>query len=90
MRPSEIIDLLTPKFGRNFAHEVIYYIYQSPHINRFMFDDYLEIFNRSKFINKEVLPLFPTEVPEDILRQLTHKYGSFNFSHNGMLVVLKK
>lgn len=90
MRPMEIYDLLVSKFDRKFAQEVVYYIFQSNHINRYFFKDYTDVIERSKFQKKDIHPLFPMEIPNMIQEALIKKYGDQDFSHNGMLALLHK
>jgi SAM-dependent methyltransferase len=91
MRPIEMYDyLINANHSRSFANKVIYYIYNSNHINRFMFEDYVDIINRTYFSKKSITPFFDSQIPNEIHQRLEKKYGIRNFSSNGMLVLLER
>ncbi|MFT3856688.1 MAG: class I SAM-dependent methyltransferase [Aquabacterium sp.] len=92
MRPTELYDHLLKATGdRRFAQEVVYYVYNSNHINRFFLEDFVEMIGRSPFKPVQVSPMFPMNVPAEIQSRLEAMYpGRKNFSHNGLLVVLER
>lgn len=91
MKPMEMYDyLINQKHSRSFANKVIYYIYNSNHINRFMFEDYINIVNRTYFSKKSITPFFESQIPDDIQKKLIGKFGAQNFTSNGMLILLER
>ncbi|MGQ0597781.1 MAG: class I SAM-dependent methyltransferase [Aquabacterium sp.] len=92
MRPTEMYDhLLRATDDREFAQEVVYYVYQSNHINRFFLDDFLDIVARSRFKPVQVSPMFPMPVPADVQARLSAMYpGRKDFSNDGLLLVLER
>lgn len=91
MRPMELYDHLCGKCDNETARKIIYFVYQSPHINRFLLDDYFEIVARSSFAIEQMSPVFEATVPADIQQRLERFYpGSRGFAHNGLLMVLQR
>ena len=91
LRPSELFDLLINKCDVDTAREIVYFVYSSPHINRFFQEDYLEIVSRSGFHVHQSTPVFDLQVPEQVQEQLQHRYpGRSNFGHSGLLLVLER
>lgn len=90
-RPAELLDLLSEKCDVETAREIVYFVYSSPHINRFFLDDYLEIVSRSGFGILQATPVFEMQVPESVQQQLEARYpGRRDFGHNGLLLVLEQ
>lgn len=92
MRPMEMYDyLLSVNCDKEFAREVVYYVYSSNHINRFFLDDFVEIVGRSDFKVVQATPVFPVPVPADVQAKLETLYaGRKNFSNDGLLLVLER
>lgn len=91
-RPMQMYDYLVSVNGdKNFARDVVYYVYSSNHINRFFLEDFLEIVGRSDFKIVEATPVFPVAVPAGVQAQLESQYaGRKDFSHDGLLLVLER
>ncbi|MGF1615048.1 MAG: methyltransferase domain-containing protein [Gammaproteobacteria bacterium] len=89
LRPMQLYDLLCSKTVSETAHEIVYFVYSSPHITRFFLEDYMDMVVRSPFQAVHMTPMFPVDVPELVQGQLSVRYpGRRNFSHNGLLLVL--
>lgn len=90
-RPMELFDLLCQKCDSDTAREIVYFVYSSPHVNRFFLDDYLEMVARSGFIVQQASPIFEIEVPGIVKQQLSVRYpGRSHFGHSGLLLVLER
>jgi SAM-dependent methyltransferase len=92
MRPMEMLDyMLGAGCDKEFAREVVYYVYSSNHINRFFLDDFIEIVRRSDFTVSQATPMFPVEVdPATQARLETLHPGRKNFSNDGLLLVMER
>ena len=91
MRPMELYDHLCGQCDKETARKIIYFVYKSPHINRFFLDDYFEIVERSSFEVEQMTPVFDAPTPSDIQQRLEHIYpGRTRFSHSGLLMVLRR
>lgn len=89
--PTAMMDLLLQKCDRKTAQEIVYFLYHSPHINRFFADDYLDMAKKSGFIIEQAKPIFEMAVPELVQKQLQAQYpGRTDFGHSGILLVLQK
>lgn len=90
-RPTELFDLLCQKCDVETAREIVYFVYSSPHINRFFLDDYLEIVARCGFKVQQASPIFEIDVPAAVNQQLMARYpGCKHFGHSGLLLVLER
>lgn len=90
MTRAELYSYLRNKHSKNFSDTLLYYFYNSPHINRYFFSDYVTLINKSLFSSIEIMPLFPTQIPSDVAERLERKYGMQDFTHNGMMLLLTK
>lgn len=73
---------------RGTAEQALYYIYDSPHINRLFTEDYIELV-RASGLKGRIQRTFPTPCPVDIKRRLQTLYpGKASFENNGLLFVL--
>ncbi len=86
----EMYEHLILKHSREFSCKVLYYVFNSNHINRYFFDDFKKIIEESNFSNISITPIFPKQIPDDVHNLLIQKYGTQNYTHNGMLLVLEK
>jgi SAM-dependent methyltransferase len=84
------------KFDKKFAEELTYLTYNSPQINRYFFEDYVEFIKQEKFNIKILKGMFEfpnnTEI-ERSLEELARKYavsGYQNFSDAGIVAFLEK
>ena len=86
----EALRVLTKRFDMHFAEEVLYYTYNSDHINRYFSEDYLMIFNESPFMSLKVENTFITPPSKQIQSALeSANPGYQHFSNNGVLAFLK-
>ncbi len=91
MRPPELFQHLASETDRDTAAEIVYYVYQSPHINRLFTEDYVAYCGQSAFEVERCDATFPTPPPPDVQTELEHRHpGRARFSNNGMLLVLRK
>ena len=73
------------------ATRIVYFVYNSSHINRFFVEDYLDFMNMSKFDVNDVTGYGFTAVPPEIQSRLESSYpGRNNFCNNGILAVLQR
>ena len=82
---------ISARFDREFAEEIIYYAYNSNHINRYFSEDYATVFARSKFnvSNFQLTFLRPPSTP--IQTALEARFPGYKqFSNNGILAVAQK
>lgn len=90
-RPAELLDYLCQKCDVETAREIVYFVYSSPHINRYFLDDYLEIVQRSGLGVIQATPVFEVQVPDIVQQQLQLRYpGRKDFGHNGLLLLLER
>lgn len=91
MRPMELYDHLCQKTDPATARKIVYFVFYSPHINRYFLEDYIEVIKRSSFLVEQVTPIFEQmRAPLETQQKLESLYpGRSRFSHSGMLLVLK-
>lgn len=85
----ELYDLLCRTCDRETAQEIVYFVYSSPHINRFFLEDYFNIVNRSPFAIEKMTPMFQMPIPDAVQKALAVRYPGKDFSCSGLLLVLK-
>ncbi|HEY9662067.1 MAG TPA: methyltransferase domain-containing protein, partial [Allocoleopsis sp.] len=91
MRPAELCRYLYQITDKETADLIVYYVYNSPQINRFFTEDYIEFFRQSNFLIKNADLTFNTIPPPDIQNTLERLYpGRTSFGNNGLLIVLEK
>ena len=93
MNRIELYDFLLSKFDKNFINKILYYVFNSSHINRYFLDDFIDLIHLSKFIKSDkniIHPIFPIVVPKDIETVLKNKYGNRDFSNQGLFLLLEK
>ena len=79
------------RFDTEFAEEVIYYTYNSDHINRYFSEDYQLAFDASPFEIEQYQLTFDNQIPAEIEAALRQKHpGYAHFSNNGIFALLKK
>jgi len=82
---------ISNRFDREFAEEIIYYTYNSNHINRYFSEDYLSVFQASSFDVIEHQITFPCNPNVIIQQALEQRYpGYAQFGNNGVLAVLQR
>ena len=90
-RPSQMLDYLRQHTDLATAREMVYYIYQSHHINRYFTEDYVAMVEQSNFEVEQIDATFPTQVPAETQALLeAHHPGRKLFANNGLLMVLKR
>lgn len=91
MSPPEMLRHLCTLTDRRTAVEIVYYIYQSPHINRLFPEDYSAFVADSPFRVERMGMLFPAPVTPDIQARLEKRWpGRSLFGANGMLMILRR
>ena len=76
---------LKQRFDSSFAEEVVYYTYNSPHINRYFTDDYCSFFTQSAFQIDSLLLTFVNHPAPNLQKALCERYPSYsNFANNGI------
>jgi len=79
------------RFDRDFAEEIIYYAYNSNHINRYFSEDYLSAFQVSSFAVVEHQITFPCNPSPSLQQALEQRYpGYAQFGNNGILALLQR
>jgi SAM-dependent methyltransferase len=93
LTPSEMDIFLkeNSKISPKTRAEMIYQVYQCPHINRLMTEDYINYCEQSSFQIKEISFSFPAKIPDSINKELNRLYPKNKyFSNNGLIIVLSK
>lgn len=95
MRPPELYRHLLKHTDAKAAGEIVYYVYQSPHINRLFTEDYIGFFQQSSFIMEKLQLTFPLQGPPEFIAKsqgaLENLHpGRKHFLNNGILAVLRK
>ena len=73
------------RFDIDFAEEVLYYTYNSNHINRYFYEDYFMIFNNSPFVPLKLEETYFSHPSEKLQAALeSANPGYKNFSNNGV------
>jgi len=79
------------RFDREFAEEIIYYTYNSNHINRYFSEDYLSVFQASTFAIIEHQITFPFNASPEVQQALEARYPRYSqFNNNGVLAMLQR
>ncbi|MFQ3613961.1 MAG: methyltransferase domain-containing protein [Cyanobacteriota bacterium] len=91
MRPAQMCQYLYQHTDEETADLMVYYIYQSPHINRLFTEDYVQFFNQSRFAIERLELTFPVNPDSETQAQLENAFpGRKWFGNNGILVCLSK
>jgi len=91
MTRGEMTRYLYQKTDKETADKIVYYVYQSNHINRFFTEDYLDIMHLSPFTINQLLLTYNSPVPPEIESQLKQMYPKNTcFGNKGILGVLEK
>lgn len=88
---SHAFKVIQDRFDSELAEEVIYYTFNSDHINRYFSEDYQMVFEASPFEIIKYQLTFQSQPPpqtQEALQQRFHGYSQF--SNNGVLAFLKK
>ena len=82
---------ISTRFDREFAEEIIYYTYNSNHINRYFSEDYPYFFQLSQFKVLEHYITFEFNTSKEIQQALEKRFSGYTqFSNNGILAVLQR
>jgi SAM-dependent methyltransferase len=82
---------LTQRFDNAFADEIIYNTYNSPHINRYFTEDYMEVIYRTRFRVEEFSGTFIDEVPDNMRQALEVANPGYKmFANQGITLRLLK
>lgn len=91
MRPPELVEHMRQFTDRKTAGLIGYYVYNSPHINRFFTEDYRDFVKNSRFGISEFSATFPQPLDPQLQLKLERSYaGRTHFANNGILMVLQK
>jgi SAM-dependent methyltransferase len=91
MRPPELCRYLYQHTDKETADAITHYVYNSPHINRFFTEDYVEFINQSSFIVKRLEPIGLRKIENNTQQTLEKLYpGRTQFANNGILAILEK
>jgi SAM-dependent methyltransferase len=91
MTRGEMINYLAEKTDKETAQKIIYYVYQSNHINRFLTQDYIDVIELSLFTINSLQLLFINDINPVIESQLKLRYPHNNYFNNkGIIVILEK
>jgi cephalosporin hydroxylase/glycosyltransferase involved in cell wall biosynthesis/SAM-dependent methyltransferase len=91
MRPPELCRYLYQHTDKETADAITHYVYNSPHINRFFTEDYVEFINQSSFLVKRLEPIGLITIENNTQQTLEKLYpGRTQFANNGILAVLEK
>jgi SAM-dependent methyltransferase len=88
---SQAYEVLKDRFDSTFAEEVIYYTYNSDHINRYFSEDYFLAFRESPFVVQQAQGTFLTQLAESVQARLEQRFPGYRqFANNGIYAVLAK
>ena len=91
MKPAELCRYLYQFTDKKTADLITYYVHNSPNINRFFTEDYVEFINQSLFSVQKVDGIGLCPIDEVTQKTLEKLYpGRTQFANNGILAVLNK
>jgi glycosyltransferase involved in cell wall biosynthesis/SAM-dependent methyltransferase len=91
MTRGEMTKYLYQKIDKTTADQIVYYIYQSNHINRFFTEDYIDVIQESLFRINKIELNFINPIDPSLQSQLELSYpGKSKFNNNGILLILEK
>ena len=89
MRPNELYQHIINHTDTDTAARIIYYVYNSPHINRLFVEDYIGFINISKFQSVEITGYACANIQPEIQKRLEVLYPKHrHFTNNGIMAVL--
>jgi hypothetical protein len=90
-RPAQLLGHLAAQTDFDTAAKMVYYVYNSPRINRLFTEDYLMHFNASRFTVDTVNAIHALEVPPPVRAELARLHpGRQHFGNNGLLALLTR
>lgn len=91
MKPSDLCRHLNKLTDEETANSIVYFVYNSPHINRFFTEDYVEFIEQSLFRVRRIELTYISAIREEVQLTLEKLFsGRSHFNNNGILVVLEK
>jgi cephalosporin hydroxylase/SAM-dependent methyltransferase len=91
MKPPELCQYLYQFTDKATADLIVYYVYSSPHINRFFTEDYIAFIKQSSFTVSRLDLIFPSRIEKEIQLELERYFpGRNKFKNTGILAILKK
>jgi SAM-dependent methyltransferase len=91
MTRGEMAEYLHEKTDKETADKIVYFVYQSDHINRYFTEDYQDVIRNSPFQILRFDLTFQTFISPEIEKQLQHIYPrQKHFSNNGISLILEK
>lgn len=91
MQPEELRAYLLRETDAEAAQEILFYVFESRHINRLFSEDYEAVCRASPFHVERCEPTFPVQVPAPVREALRARYpGRAHFENSGLLLVLRK
>ena len=91
MSRGEMTEYLYQKLDKQTADRIVYYVYQSNHINRFFTEDYIDAIEQSLFTINKLDLIFKVPIDSAIEQKLKiMNPGRTEFANNGILLVLEK
>jgi SAM-dependent methyltransferase len=93
---SQFYELYRKRFDDEFARYLVYMIYNSPHINRFFFEDYQSFIGKSDFSGQFFQGVFRIEETEKTMNAVSHLQAKFsdlgynNFNDAGIVAFLQR
>jgi len=88
---AQAFKVIRDRFDSEFGEEVIYYTFNSDHIDRYFSEDYLMAFEASPFVIDQYHLTFQSQPPAEIEKALKQMHpGSAQFSNNGIFALLQK
>jgi SAM-dependent methyltransferase len=82
---------ITARYDREFADEVVYNVFNNPHINRYFTEDYIHIFRNSMFQLDKFYLTFSVPVGELEQKQLERQQPGYKlFSNMGLYLFITK
>jgi SAM-dependent methyltransferase len=91
MRPAEMLKHLCTKTDFDTAALMVFYIYQSPFLNRFFTEDYVGFITQTRFKISHLEGIFMSQPLPELLSKLSQLYpGRAHFANNGVYVRLEK
>lgn len=89
--PPEMFAHICKYTDRKTAANVVYYIYNSPHINRLFIEDYVSYIQQSSFIVEKLNATFPQPISPETQQALQTRWpGKTMFSPVGLMMVLRR
>jgi len=87
----QLHDSLAARYDDLFAQEVVYQVFDNPHINRYFFEDYVFFVQKSRFDVKSFVGCFTADIGPELLSTLRARFPGYrNFSSVGMEMLLSK